>query len=117
MKKENVFYKIVNNKLKTNIIYKDKYVTVFNDISPQAPVHIIIVPNIYIKNMNYIQKSHIYILGKMLFISSYIAKKKKIDKSGYRLIINCNKNAGQCINYLHLHLLGGCKLGKIINYK
>ncbi len=114
---ENIFSKIVNNKIKSKIVYRDKYVTAFNDINPKCPVHIIIVPNIYIKNLNYINKSNILLLGKMLFIASKLAKKNNIDKSGYRIIINCNKNSGQEINYLHLHILGGCYLGKIINLK
>ncbi len=115
--KDNIFNKIINNKTKTKIIYKDKYVTAFNDINPKCPIHIIIIPNIYIKNLNYINNSNILILGKMLIIASKLAKKNNINKSGYRLIFNCNKNSGQEIDYLHLHLLGGCNLGKMINLK
>ncbi len=114
---KNIFSKIVNNEIKSKIIYKDKYVTAFNDINPKCPVHIIIVPNIYIKNLNYINKSNILLLGKMLFIASKLAKKNNISKNGYRIVINCNKHSGQEIDYLHLHILGGCYLGKIINLK
>ncbi len=112
--KNNIFKKILNNEIKSNIIYKNKYVTAFDDINPKAPVHIILIPNVYIKNMNYINKSHIDILGKMLLISSKIAKLKNIHKSGYRLVINCNKNSGQEIDYLHIHIIGGKFLGNII---
>ncbi len=112
--KDNIFKKILNNEINSNIIYKNKYVTAFDDINPKAPIHIILIPNIYIKNMNYVKKSNIYILGKMLLISSKIAKLKNIDKSGYRLIINCNKDSGQEIDYLHIHILGGKFLGNII---
>ncbi len=111
----NIFKNIIDGKLKTKIIYKDKDVTVFNDLNPRALVHIIIIPNIYIKNMNWINKNHIFILGKMLFIASKIAKKKKIHKNGYRIVINCNKYAGQEIFYLHMHLLGGNYLGNMVN--
>lgn len=114
--KENIFNKIINNKIKVKKIFKDKYVTAFNDINPKCPIHIIIIPNIYIKNLNYIIKDHISILGRMLLVSSFLAKKNKINKSGYRIVFNCNKNSGQEINYLHLHLLGGCYLGKIVNF-
>ncbi len=110
----NIFKNILNNKIKANIIYKDKYITAFDDINPKAPVHIILIPNIYIKNINHIDKSNIYLLGKMLLVSSKIAKFKNINKSGYRLIINCNKDAGQEINYLHIHIIGGKYLGNII---
>ncbi len=112
-KKENIFQKIIKNEIKVNYVYKDKDISAFYDIKPKAPIHIIIIPNIYIKNLNKINKSNFLILGKLLFVASKIAKKKKINKKGYRIIINCNKNAGQEIDYLHIHLLGGCYLGKI----
>ncbi len=115
MKKENIFKDIVNGKVKSKIIYQDEYVTVFDDLNPKALVHLIIVPNIYIKNMNWVNNKHVLILGKMLLIASKIAKKKKIHKNGYRLVINCNKHAGQEIFYLHMHLLGGNYLGNIVS--
>ncbi len=110
----NIFSKILNNEIKSDIIYKNKYITAFNDIKPQAPIHIIVIPNIYIKNINNINKSNIYILSKMLLACRKIAKFKNINKSGYRLIINCNKDSGQEINYLHIHIIGGKFLGNII---
>ncbi len=113
MKNKNIFQKIIDNEVKVNLIHKDNYVTAFYDINPKAPLHIILIPNIYIKNMNYINKSNIFFLSKMLFLASKIAKVKNIDKSGYRLVINCNKNAGQEIDYLHMHFLGGKFLGDI----
>ncbi len=113
--KRNIFIDIISGKSKVNIIYKDKYVTAFNDINPIVPVHILVIPNIYIKNLNYINNDHVILLGKMLLASSKIAYIKNIYKSGYRLVINCNKHSGQEINYLHLHILGGCFLGKIVN--
>ncbi len=115
MNKKNIFQEIILGNIKSKIIYQDKDITAFNDINPKALVHIIIVPNIYIKNMNKINKKHIFILGKMLLVSSKIAKKKKISKNGYRIVINCNKYAGQEVFYLHMHLLGGNYLGNIVS--
>ncbi len=115
--KNNIFNKIINNEIKVKILYKDNYVTAFNDINPKCPIHIIIIPNVYIKNLNYVIKDNIFILGRMLFVASKLAKKNNINKSGYRIIINCNKNSGQEIDYLHLHILGGCYLGKMICIK
>ncbi len=114
MNKINIFKEILKNNIKADIVYKDNYVTAFNDINPKAPVHIILIPNNYIKNMNYVNNSNIFILGKMLLICSKIAKYKNINISGYRLIINCNKNSGQEIDYLHIHILGGKYLGNLI---
>ncbi len=114
MNNKNIFKNIVSGKIKSKIVYKDKDVTAFYDIKPKSLIHIIIVPNIYIKNMNKIKKDHIMILGKMLFIISKIAKKKGISKNGYRIVINCNKHAGQEVFYLHMHLLGGNYLGNMV---
>ncbi len=108
--KENIFNKIAKKKVNIDYIYKDKYITVFNDINPKAPIHIIIIPNIYIKNLNYVNKKNIIYINKMFLYIPIITKKKNINKSGYRIIINCNKDSGQEIKYLHLHILGGCLL-------
>ncbi|WDI79076.1 HIT domain-containing protein [Candidatus Purcelliella pentastirinorum] len=112
----NIFNKIINHKIKSNILYQDNIVTAFKDINPKAPIHILIVSNKLIPTINELknEKDKI-IIGHMIIIAVKLAKKQKIEKSGYRLIINCNKNAGQEIYHLHIHLLGGKKLGKIIN--
>ncbi|CAL4321860.1 Purine nucleoside phosphoramidase [Buchnera aphidicola (Periphyllus testudinaceus)] len=106
----NIFQKIIKKKIPSEIVYQNKKITAFKDISPKAPIHILIVPNKFIKNLNYINKKNICILSEMLYTSIKIAKKKKIHKSGYRIIINCNKNGCQKIPYLHIHLIGGKKL-------
>ncbi|WDI78619.1 histidine triad nucleotide-binding protein [Candidatus Purcelliella pentastirinorum] len=112
----NIFNKIINHKIKSNILYQDNIVTAFKDKNPQAPIHILIVSNKLIPTMNELKnEKDKMIIGHMLIIAVKLAKKQKIEKSGYRLIINCNKNAGQEIYHLHIHLLGGKKLGKIIN--
>ncbi len=115
MIRTDVFSKIIDGKIKSDIVYKDKYVTAFNDIKPKSPVHILIIPNVFIKNMNHVNDDHLFILGKLLLVASKIAYIKKINKFGYRIVINCNKHGGQEINYLHLHLLGGCYLGNFLN--
>ncbi|QCI23889.1 histidine triad nucleotide-binding protein [Buchnera aphidicola (Macrosiphoniella sanborni)] len=105
-----IFKKIINNKISANIVYQDHKVTAFTDIKPKAPVHILIVPNCFIASSNEINKNNKYILAHMFYIAVKIAKKEKISQTGYKIIINCNKNGGQEINYLHMHLLGGEKL-------
>lgn len=114
MCEKNIFEKIVNNEIKTSFVYRDKLVTAFNDINPQSSIHIIIVPNIKISTINDVKRKHEKILGRLITVSAKIAKNLKIDKLGYRLIMNCNKHAGQEIYYLHMHMLGGEKLGPII---
>lgn len=112
--KSNIFSKIISKEVSANILYEDNLITAFYDIYPKAPIHIIIIPNINISSMNNIKKSHKNLLGHMLIIASKLAKKLLIHKSGYRIIINCNKNGGQEIYHLHMHLLGGCYLGPIL---
>ncbi|ANZ22562.1 histidine triad nucleotide-binding protein [Buchnera aphidicola (Diuraphis noxia)] len=113
MLNNSIFKKIIDKKTKANIIYEDKLVTAFEDIKPKAPVHILIIPNTFIASLNDIKESNKDIIAHMLYVSVNIAKQQKISQEGYRIIINCNKNAGQEINYLHIHLLGGKKLNKI----
>ncbi|NIH16588.1 MAG: HIT domain-containing protein [Buchnera aphidicola (Periphyllus lyropictus)] len=110
MNNKKIFENIINKKTPSKIIYQDKKITAFNDISPKAPIHILIIPNKFIKNLNKITKKNLKILSHMIYMSKKIAKKKKINKSGYRIIINCNKDGGQKIKYLHIHLIGGKKL-------
>ncbi|QJC31967.1 HIT domain-containing protein [Enterobacteriaceae endosymbiont of Donacia versicolorea] len=105
--KKNIFQKILSRKITTDIIYQDNLVTAFNDINPQSPIHILIIPNIFINTLNDIKKNDELILGRMLFVASKIAKKKNISEKGYRIVINCNKHGCQTIFYLHMHLLGG----------
>lgn len=114
MCESSVFEKIIDGKIKTDFIYKDNLVTAFHDIHPQASIHIIIIPNIKISTINNTKKIHEKTLGRLITVSAKIAKKLKIHQSGYRLIMNCNKHAGQEIYYLHMHMLGGENLGPII---
>ncbi|QJC33584.1 HIT domain-containing protein [Enterobacteriaceae endosymbiont of Donacia provostii] len=112
--KKNIFKKILSNKINNNIIiYKDELVTAFNDIKPLSPIHILIIPNTFISTLNDINKNHELILGRMLLVASKLAKKKYIDKNGYRIVINCNNHGCQTVFYLHMHLLGGRQGTKI----
>ncbi|QJC34405.1 HIT domain-containing protein [Enterobacteriaceae endosymbiont of Donacia crassipes] len=105
--KENIFQKILSKKINVNIIYQDKLVTAFDDIKPQSPIHILIIPNTFISTLNNINKNHELLLGRMVLVASKLAKKKYINNSGYRIVINCNDHGCQTIFYLHMHLLGG----------
>jgi len=82
----------------------------FENIEPKAPVHILIVPKRHIPSVNYLNDDDAILAGKMIIIAKNLAKDINISETGYRLIINCGKDAGQTIDHLHLHLLGGEKL-------
>ncbi|QCI25562.1 histidine triad nucleotide-binding protein [Buchnera aphidicola (Sitobion avenae)] len=110
MQNQLIFENIIKKKIPANIVYQDEKITAFKDIQPKAPIHILIVPNFFMASLNDINKENKWIMAHMFYIAVKIAKKNKINEEGYRIIINCNKNGGQEINYLHMHLLGGEKL-------
>ncbi|PXY96111.1 HIT domain-containing protein [Frischella perrara] len=114
MVKETIFSKIIRREIPSDIIYQDDSVTAFRDISPQAPVHILIIPNKIIPTVNDIGEEDEKVLGHLFTVAAKLAKQEGIDESGYRLIMNCNKDGGQEVYHLHMHLLGGKQLGKLI---
>ena len=105
-----IFSKIINKEIPAEIVYEDDELLAFNDINPQAPVHILIIPKKEIKTLNDIQIEDKDILGKMILLAKDLAKKHKIDESGYRTVFNCNDDGGQTVFHIHLHLLGGRQL-------
>ena len=111
---KNIFEKIRDGESPANIVYKDEYVTAFDDIRKSAPVHILLIPNKMIKSLNNIEEEDSIYLSKILLIAKDLAKKYNINESGYRLITNCEKDGGQEIPYLHFHLVGGLPLGRMI---
>ena len=105
-----IFSKIINKEIPAEIVYEDDELLAFNDINPQAPVHILIIPKKEIKTLNDIQIEDKDILGKMILLAKDLAKKHKIDESGYRTVFNCNDDGGQTVFHIHLHLIGGRSL-------
>ena len=112
---KDIFSQIRDNESPADIVFKNEYVTAFKDISPITPVHIIIIPNTKYATLNDINEESVPYLGNMLLAASKIAKQSNIAEDGYRIILNCNKNGGQDVYYIHIHLLGGCKLGRILS--
>jgi histidine triad (HIT) family protein len=109
-----VFSKIVQGESPAEILYQDELVTAFRDISPQAPVHILVVPNQVIETMNDLTESDQELAGRMLLVASKLAQEEGVAEKGYRIIINCNRHGGQTVDHLHLHLIGGRPLGPMI---
>ena len=105
-----IFSKIINKEIPAEIVYEDDELLAFNDINPQAPVHILIIPKKEIKTLNDIESEDKEIMGKMMLLAKDLAKENNIDKSGYRTIFNCNDDGGQTVFHIHLHLIGGRSL-------
>ncbi|ROL57882.1 histidine triad nucleotide-binding protein [Bacteroidetes/Chlorobi group bacterium Naka2016] len=106
---DTIFGKIIRREIPADIVYEDEEVLAFKDIAPQAPIHILIIPKKEIPTANDIQEEDAPLIGKLFIVAKKLAKEFGVDESGYRLVINCNKDAGQAVYHLHLHLLGGRK--------
>ena len=106
---ECIFCKIANNEIPSEKIYEDEKVIAFNDLDPQAPVHVLIIPKEHIKSIDEITDKNSDIVGKIFIIAAKIAKEKSLD-NGYRIVNNCGKDGGQTVEHLHFHLLGGRKM-------
>jgi len=109
-----VFCRIINREIPSKIVYEDDTVIAFHDINPQAPVHILIVPKEHIETVNNLEEKHEKLIGHVFTVAKKIAKEFGIAESGYRIIVNCNKDGGQEIYHLHYHLLGGKALGALV---
>lgn len=110
MKEDCIFCKILEGKIPSQTVYKDEKVTAFRDVHPLAPIHIIIVPNQHIDDLNGITIGDETSLGHMLIVAKLIAEKEEIQETGYRLVVNTGPGAGQSVFHLHMHLLGGKQL-------
>lgn len=102
-----IFCSIVNKKIKANIISETDKVMAFEDINPAANVHILIIPKTHISNLNEINENHASIMASMMLLAKDLASQLGVNKTGYRLVINTEKQAGQTVFHLHCHLLGG----------
>ncbi|MCM8766022.1 MAG: histidine triad nucleotide-binding protein [Candidatus Omnitrophica bacterium] len=109
MAKDCIFCKIVNKEIPSRIVYSDEQIFGLRDFHPQAPIHIIIIPKKHIEKISDISEEDTELIGKLVWVAQKLAKEKNISDSGYRLVFNCNKDAGQAVFHLHLHLLGGRK--------
>ena len=114
MAEDTIFSKIVRREIPTEILYQDDLVTAFYDIHPQAPTHILLVTNRVIPTTNDVQPEDEAALGRLFTVAAKLAKDAGIDASGYRVIVNCNRDAGQEVFHLHMHLLGGRRLGPLV---
>ena len=115
MTKETIFSKIIRQEIPTPLLYQDDLVSAFRDISPQAETHILIIPNKLIPTVNDIEDSDELTIGRMVTVAKKLAKEEGIATDGYRLIMNCNEHGGQEVYHIHMHLVGGQPLGKMLN--
>ena len=102
-----LFCKIINRDIPASIVYEDERVLAFNDINPQAPTHVLIVPKRHIATLNDVDADDDQIVGEVVRRAAAIAKERGLSAGGFRTVFNTNKDAGQTVFHIHLHLLGG----------
>jgi histidine triad (HIT) family protein len=105
--KDCLFCRIIAGEIPSAKVYEDETCIAFNDISPQAPTHVLIVPREHFDSLDKAEKSHKGTLGHLLLTAAEIAREKNFAEDGYRVVINTNGDGGQTVFHLHVHLLGG----------
>jgi histidine triad (HIT) family protein len=106
MMSDNIFKKIVDKAIDAVVIYEDDQCLAFKDINPQAPIHVLLIPRKVIRTHADITPEDKELLGHLHLVAAKLAKDLGLDK-GYRLVVNCQEEAGQTVPHLHMHLLGG----------
>ena len=114
IERASVFTKIIKRELPATIVYEDEDIIAFVPLRLQAPTHLLIVPKQEIHTINDVTNDDLLVLGKLFIVAKKLAKEKGIAETGYRLTINVNEDAGQSVFHLHMHLLGGHKLGPMV---
>ncbi|MDD2252445.1 MAG: histidine triad nucleotide-binding protein [Dehalococcoidales bacterium] len=108
--KDCVFCKIVKGEIPCDKVYEDDQIIVFNDIHPQAPVHLLIIPKKHIKSIAVMNEKDVALVGQMVNIATRIAAAAGISAKGFRLVTNSGEEGGQVVPHLHWHILGGRQL-------
>jgi len=102
-----LFEKIIARQIPADIVYETEDVLAFRDIKPQAPTHVLVIPKKVIPRVGEAKETDTLLLGKTLQAAAEVARKLKIDQTGYRLVINNGADAGEAVPHLHVHILGG----------
>lgn len=106
-----IFCKIASHDIPTEkVVYEDEYVIAFNDLNPEAPVHVLVIPKIHIANFDEVNENNFVYLEKIMKAIKEVARITGINEKGYRIINNCKEDGGQVINHIHFHVMGGTKL-------
>ena len=104
---ECLFCKIVNRQIPAKIVYEDERVVVIEDINPQAPLHVLVIPKAHIASLNDVTPGHDGLIGEMNRRAAVIARDRGYADRGFRTVFNTNREAGQTVLHIHLHLLAG----------
>ncbi|MBF0380172.1 MAG: histidine triad nucleotide-binding protein [Magnetococcales bacterium] len=110
-----LFCKIVAKNIPSTIIYEDEHVFAFEDIAPQAPVHVLVIPKKHIASLDLVKEEDRETMGVVMERTAHIARMLKVNEKGYRTIINTNGDGGQVVYHIHVHILGGKPIGAMVS--
>ena len=105
-----IFCKIVRGEIPCSKVYEDEHVLAFDDIHPMAPVHVVVIPKAHIPTLMDVTGDRTAVMGELAFAAQEVARRKGVDQKGFRTVLNCNREGGQIIFHLHMHVLGGRQL-------
>ncbi len=109
--KDCLFCRIVDGDLPADIVFEDDTLIAFRDINAKAPTHILLIPRRHIATMNDLQNGDESLAGELFITAARIAADEGLAEDGYRVVMNCNEDAGQSVFHIHLHLMGGRRMG------
>lgn len=107
---ETIFSKIIRKEIPAKIVHEDELCLAFHDVSPQAPVHVLVIPKKPIASLEQLTAEDAPLLGHLWMVIQQIARDLQVSDSGYRVVVNCGENGGQSVDHLHFHILGGRSL-------
>jgi histidine triad (HIT) family protein len=108
---DTIFDRILRREIPADIVFEDEQVLAFRDVNPQAPVHVLFIPKRPIATLNDLQDDDAELAGRLLLAAAAYARREGFAEAGYRTVINCNRDGGQSVYHIHLHLLAGRALG------
>jgi histidine triad (HIT) family protein len=117
MAEDSLFLKIIRGEIPADIVFQDDRATAFRDINPQAPTHVLVVPNRLIPTVNDVSEGDEALVGHLFTVAAKVAAQEGIAEDGYRLIVNCNRHGGQEVFHLHVHVMGGRPMGPMVARK
>jgi len=111
MAEKSLFKKIIDREIPADIVYEDDQCLAFQDINPQAPTHVLVIPKREIPTLNDLTEADDPLVGHVVRVAAKLAREKFRLDDGYRLVVNCGEHAGQTVFHIHFHLLGGHAMG------
>ncbi|MBE0488405.1 MAG: histidine triad nucleotide-binding protein [Halomonas sp.] len=102
-----LFCQIINREISAEIVFEDDEVLAFEDIAPQAPTHLLVIPKRHVATLNDLEERDLALVGRLPIVAARLARERGFAEEGYRVVMNCNDDGGQTVYHIHMHLMGG----------